>query len=196
VNVVNLYYSSPTILPIRGFGYLIPRSIPFEQNPERALGVVFDSEIVPSGQDTVPGTKLTVMLGGHWWDGWNSIPNSEESISMAKSILARHMGITTEPTVTLFSSQKECIPQYTVGHSARLKQAHRDLLRRFKGRLKVAGNSYTGVGVNDCIKAARDIAEAVGAGDWRDKTGLEGFESDVAWVEFTTDQGGAKKEDG
>jgi protoporphyrinogen oxidase len=193
---VNLYYSSPTVLPVRGFGYLIPRSVPFEQNPERALGVVFDSEIVPSGQDTVPGTKLTVMLGGHWWDGWTSVPSEEESILMAKTILARHMGITDEPTATLFSSQKDCIPQYTVGHSARLKQAHRDLLRGFKGRLKAAGNSYTGVGVNDCIKAAKDVAEAVGAENWRDRTGLEGFEKEAVWLEFTAETVGAKKEDG
>jgi protoporphyrinogen oxidase len=181
---VNLYYNDPNTLPVRGFGYLIPRSIPFHQNPERALGVVFDSEIVPSGQDTVPGTKLTVMLGGHWWDDWSTIPSESESIAMAKAVLARHMNVRTEPTATMFSSQKECIPQYTVGHSARLKEAHRHLLTNFKGRLKVAGNSYTGVGVNDCIKAARDAAASVDSGDWKSRTGLEGFEKEEKWVEF------------
>jgi protoporphyrinogen oxidase len=182
--VVNLYYNKPHTLPVQGFGYLIPRSIPFEQNPERALGVVFDSEIV-SGQDTVDGTKVTVMLGGHWWDGWSSIPSETESISLAKSLLRRHLGITSEPTATLFSSQKECIPQYTVGHSSRMKEAHRALLRHFKGRLKVAGNSYTGVGVNDCIKGAWDVSKAMKSRDWMDKTGLEGFEGEEKWVDFS-----------
>ena len=60
VMVVNLYYSDPNILPERGFGYLIPRSIPFEQNPECALGVVFDSDSSiglppPAGVLIVPG---------------------------------------------------------------------------------------------------------------------------------------------
>ncbi|KAF2435987.1 Protoporphyrinogen oxidase [Tothia fuscella] len=182
VNVVNLYYTDPHTLPIRGFGYLIPQSVPFDQNPERGLGVVFDSEITTE-QDTVPGTKLTVMLGGHWWDGWTSIPNEKESIELAKSLVRRHLNITTEPAATFFSSQKDCIPQYTVGHSQRLKEAHKSLLYHFKGRVKVAGNSYTGVGVNDCLKASLEIASSTLSPDWNQKTGLESFEKDLEYVE-------------
>src|SRR5262249_55360275 len=51
VMVVNLYYSNPDLIPpsTRDFGYLIPRSVPIDQNPERALGVIFSSET--SGRD-------------------------------------------------------------------------------------------------------------------------------------------------
>ena len=36
---VNLYYTKPYLNPVQGFGYLIPQGVPFEENPERALGV-------------------------------------------------------------------------------------------------------------------------------------------------------------
>ncbi|KAI9841155.1 MAG: oxygen-dependent protoporphyrinogen oxidase [Thelocarpon superellum] len=133
VMVVNVYYANSMLLPIHGFGYLIPRSIPWEQNPERALGVVFDSDAVV-GQDSAPGTKVTVMLGGHWWDGWSTYPDEDEAVVMAKRVLARHLHITAEPVVVHVGLQRDCIPQYTVGHHARLTQADRALRAAYRGR--------------------------------------------------------------
>jgi oxygen-dependent protoporphyrinogen oxidase len=159
VMVVNLYYTNPNLLSVHGFGYLIPRSIPFDQNPERALGVVFDSDAT-IGQDAIPGTKLTVMLGGHWWDGWDSYPDEEEGAYMAKSILARHLGISEEPQAVRVALQKDCIPQYTVGHAERMMRAHEQLLASFRGRLKVAGSYYTGVGLNDCVRAGYSVSHS------------------------------------
>lgn len=178
--VVNLYYSDPHLLPERGFGYLIPRSIPFEQNPECALGVVFDSDAV-QGQDTASGTKVTVMLGGHWWDAFSSYPDEEEGVNMARAVLHRHLKITDRPAVTRVNLQRECIPQYTVGHEKRMREAHSDLLKGFKGKLAVAGNSYTGVGLNDCVRAARDVVVGLKRGDV--VTGLEEFGKENRYVQ-------------
>jgi len=171
VMVVNFFYSDPSILPVHGFGYLIPRSVPFEQNPERALGVVFDSDAT-IGLDDVPGTKVTVMLGGHWWDDWDAFPDEHEGAKMAKAVLRRHLGIIVEPDATRVSLQHNCIPQYTVGHRDRLEQGSR-LLESFKGRLRVAGNSYTGVGLNDCVRSAREVVR--GLFNKEEKTGLQWF---------------------
>ncbi|KAI1003586.1 hypothetical protein K3495_g4619 [Podosphaera aphanis] len=170
VMVVNLYYHSTKILSVRGFGYLIPRSIPFEQNPECALGVVFDSDAI-QGLDTVAGTKLTVMLGGHWWDGTRAYPDEEEGRKMAQAVLKRHLGITELPQYVKVHLQKECIPQYTLGHTSRLAKAKKDL-GAFRGRLSVAGNGYQGVGVNDSIAAARRLVSGLEFGN----TGLEWLE--------------------
>lgn len=172
VMVVNLYFSSPSILPVRGFGYLLPRSLPFEQNPERALGVVFDSD-ASVGQDELLGTKVTVMLGGHWWDDWQAYPDEEMGASMAKDILKRHLGISDEPRAVRVGLQKECIPQYVVGHHERMAQGH-EALRSFNGRLRVAGSSYTGVGLNDCVRSARNVVTGLVEGRKQD-TGLESF---------------------
>lgn len=177
--VVNLYFSQADLIPGRGFGYLIPRTIPYDQNPELALGVVFDSD-VSVGQDTVPGTKVTVMLGGHWWDGWDVHPDEDEGAMMAKAVLKRHLGITEEPKVVRVALQKNCIPQYTVGHDDRMAETSRLLEERFEGRLRVAGSSYTGVGLNDCVRAARDVVD--GLLDGTGKTGLESFVGGRKWV--------------
>jgi oxygen-dependent protoporphyrinogen oxidase len=178
--VVNLYFEDPHVLPERGFGYLIPRSVPYEQNPECALGVVFDSDSV-QGQDTAPGTKVTVMLGGHWWDGFDAYPDEEEGAAMAKAVLKRHLKIDEEPALVRATLQRECIPQYTVGHVSRLMSAHQQLMSEFKGKLLVAGNSYEGVGLNDCVRSARDVVMSIR--DGKIATGLEEVGKDE-WVKI------------
>lgn len=182
--VVNLYFSNPELLPVRGFGYLIPRSVPFTENPEFALGVIFDSDVSASlstSQDTVDGTKVTVMLGGHWWTGWEAYPDEDEGASMAKAVLKRHLGINEEPKAINVSLQKNCIPQYTVGHDARMEETSL-LLEKFEGRLRVAGNSYTGVGLHDCVRAAQAVVTGLVNG--KGKTGLESFVGGRQWVWF------------
>ncbi|KAF2232809.1 protoporphyrinogen oxidase [Viridothelium virens] len=204
VQVVSLYYSDPNLIPYQGFGYLIPQSVPFEQNPELALGVIFDSSYsgtpsqtpgetiftpassqvdapTPSlSQDTVPGTRLTVILGGHWWDGYTYYPSEQQGLELATSLLQRHLDINVPPTAYNVVLQKDCIPQYTVGHSARMRAAHGELKRAFKGRLRVAGSWYTGVGVNDCVRAAWSVARGLKDGL---KTGLEEFDEEAEpWV--------------
>ncbi|RDW85082.1 hypothetical protein BP6252_02672 [Coleophoma cylindrospora] len=156
VMVVNLFYKQEGLAP-NGFGYLIPRSIGFDKNPECALGVVFDSDST-QGQDTVSGTKLTVMLGGHWWDSFDTYPTTEEGEKMARRVLERHLNITESPLAVDVSLHKDCIPQYTVGHSQRMQRANTDLHRAFGGRLAVTGNSYNGVGLNDCVRNAAGLA--------------------------------------
>ena len=186
VMVVNLFYSNPSLLPVHGFGYLLPQSLPFDQNPERALGVIFDSDAT-MGQDTIPGTKVTVMLGGHWWDGWDAYPSEDEGTAMAERIVSRHLGISEKPQVSHVGLQKDCIPQYTVGHKRRMSEASELLETTFKGRLRVVGNHYTGVGVNSCIRWAKDLVDKLVDGTGR--TGLERFVGDEMWVKFPTKKG-------
>lgn len=212
VMTVNLYFRTPD-LHEPGFGYLIPQATPFENNPERALGVVFDTAYAPSPSDVetvskdidveglqkardsgrminvndfawynmperpnlqdhvkARGTKVTVMLGGHWWNGWPSFPSEEEGVAMACSVLERHLGVKEKPEAWLVNLEKDCIPQYTVGHEQRLKQAHNQISREYKGRLRVAGNWMSGVGVNDCLRSAYDAARNLSKND---ATGLE-----------------------
>ena len=163
VIVVNLYYPNPNLLPVEdGFGYLIPRSIPYEQNPECGLGVIFaSSSSVGNGtdpsssevsQDSAPGTKLTVMLGGHYWDGFEEYPDHDTAVKMARDMLKRHMNITDTPTVARTRLQKDAIPQYTVGHLDRMYELSDVVRKEYNGRLTLAGNWYNGVSVGDCVK--------------------------------------------
>jgi len=178
VLVVNLYFATPRLLPVTGFGYLLPKSLPVEVNPYHALGVIFDSDATP--QETEPGTKVTVMLGGHYWrDRRTTYPDIAEAVEMARDVLRRHLGIEETPVATNVSLNRDCIPQYTVGHEDRLVEA-RDGLERLNGGFSVAGASYKGVGLNDCVRSARDVVKTLvekGRG-----TGLERA-GEVRWVD-------------
>jgi oxygen-dependent protoporphyrinogen oxidase len=181
VQTINLYYSTPNLHPYQGFGYLIPQSVPFEENPERALGVIFDS-YTTKGQDSVDGTKLTIMLGGHWWDSWTSYPTSDEGLEMAKSVVARHLGITDEPAAYFVNLSKDCIPQYTVGYEDRLKDFKEGIGREFKGRLRVVGNQFNGVGVNDVVTGAWNMARGLRGEGWKSgSVGLDKVGDPSAW---------------
>jgi oxygen-dependent protoporphyrinogen oxidase len=161
VAVVNLYYPGGSIImPIHGFGYLIPKTV--EGNPENALGVIIVSDGI-QGQDTGEydsGVKLTVMLGGHYWRGRTSYPSDDELLAAAKSVVARDLGITAEPSVNLVTLQRECIPQYEVGYWERIQTLEGYLDATFGGeRVKLVGSAVDGVGVNDCILSARRMSK-------------------------------------
>lgn len=163
VMVINLYYPNPDLLPVEeGFGYLIPRSIPYDQNPECGLGVIFASAS-SVGQSTHPteqtvhqdsarGTKLTVMMGGHYWDGIDDYPDHDTAVQMARDMLKRHLNITDTPTATRTRLQKDAIPQYTVGHLQRMYDLSHATQKEYRGQLTLAGNWYNGVGISDCVK--------------------------------------------
>ncbi|KAH9807328.1 Protoporphyrinogen oxidase, partial [Teratosphaeria destructans] len=236
VMTVNLYFRTPDLHP-PGFGYVIPIATPFENNPERALGVVFDTAYSPGPQDlnrenwqvtdteqlrqardqgqlinvndfawynmpdkpntqdqvTQRGTKLTVMLGGHWWNDWPVFPDEQEGLVLARTVIRRHLGITEEPEAYQVNLQSDCIPQYTVGHERRLQDAHNNIWREYKGHLRVAGSWMSGVGVNDCLRSAYDVAESFVRG--RDGTGLEHVGTQQEYVRMKPMPSGRREEE-
>ncbi|KAK5624582.1 hypothetical protein RRF57_000298 [Xylaria bambusicola] len=162
VMVVNLWYPNPNLLAEHGFGYLIPSSTP--DNEEGALGVLFDSDLRTDDKE-MPGTKLTVMLGGHHWDGWEYFPSEEVGITMAREVVRRQLGINYDERVVAGARLcRDCLPQHFVGHRGRMKEAHYQLLSAFEGHLTVAGPSYTSIGVIPSMRAGFDAAMRVARG--------------------------------
>ncbi|KAK3300301.1 uncharacterized protein B0H64DRAFT_380544 [Chaetomium fimeti] len=201
IMVVNIWYPVPQAnFPHNGFGYLLPQALSFDQNPECVLGVIFDSDRespLPTasnpdpgyrGADTVPGTKLTVMMGGHYWDGWPSsaMEDTKRAEEDALAAVARHLNLPPELTAQAHASAKlrrECIPQHLVGHRGRMQAAHAELEWAFKGRLAVAGQSYQSPGVLPMLRAGRDVARQIAGREGRvtkgwsvGDTGLQRFE--------------------
>ncbi|KAF1957964.1 Protoporphyrinogen oxidase [Byssothecium circinans] len=162
-------YSTPNLnRPHRGFGYLLSSSLSPSQNPENALGVVFDSDAIPN-QDTFTGTKISVILGGHFWASRPFLPSKEDGVAMAKALLKRQLGIEEEPVAVVVGLERQALPQYRVGHYGMLREVH-GVLGTFEGRVRVAGNCYDGIGVHDCLFSARRVVEGLGVGG---RTGLE-----------------------
>lgn len=153
VCVVNLEYIGD-VLPFSGFGYLIPS---FESGP--FLGCVFDSCALPqhnarSWTPGKPSTRITVMIGGAWYEDFFGNPKDGVPLTtfeqMAIDGVRSHLKIEKTPCRTFVTLQKNCIPQYLVGHSSVLASIDASLAAS-RLPLSLVGSSFRGPAVNDCI---------------------------------------------
>ncbi|MCZ2257652.1 protoporphyrinogen oxidase [Sporosarcina sp. G11-34] len=87
------------------------------------------------------------------------LPDAEiEKIVLAD--LRKVMTIKDDPEFTVVSRWKEGMPQYTVGHRERLVMAREGLREKFP-HVKLAGASYEGVGLPDCINQGKVAVKEV-----------------------------------
>ncbi|XP_021537559.1 protoporphyrinogen oxidase isoform X1 [Neomonachus schauinslandi] len=157
VAVVNLQYRGAR-LPVQGFGHLVPSS----EDPG-VLGIVYDSVAFPEQDGSPPGLRVTVMLGGSWLhtlEARGSVLPQELFRQQAQQAAATQLGLKEPPTHCLVHLHKNCIPQYTLGHWQKLEAATQFLASR-RLPLTLAGASYEGVAVNDCIESGRQAAARV-----------------------------------
>ncbi|XP_064650774.1 protoporphyrinogen oxidase-like [Lineus longissimus] len=152
VAVVNVEYNGVP-MPDPGFGHLIP-----SKEPEKNLGVVYDSMGFP-GHDRKDkkSQRFTVMLGGAWFNklfGPPEYAKNAEIEDAALTSLRNQLGIMEDPERTILNVQKNCIPQYKLGHT-KLCDDIWSYTKENKLPLSLLGCSYKGVSVNDCIYNAR-----------------------------------------
>jgi oxygen-dependent protoporphyrinogen oxidase len=69
------------------------------------------------------------------------------------------MEITDEPIAIVNHRWPDSMPQYTVGHMARIAELEARI-REIPG-LYLAGNAYQGIGIPDCVKSASEAAGAI-----------------------------------
>ncbi|XP_041499436.1 protoporphyrinogen oxidase-like isoform X2 [Microtus oregoni] len=106
---------------------------------------------------------VQVMLGGYWLQKLeaNGHELSPELLrQQAQEAVATQLGLKEPPSHCLVHLHKNCIPQYTLGHWQKLESAKRFLTAQ-RLPLTLAGASYEGVAVNDCIESGRQAAVAV-----------------------------------
>ncbi|KAJ2747648.1 oxygen-dependent protoporphyrinogen oxidase [Coemansia sp. BCRC 34301] len=151
VAVVNVTYAEPSVTPVDGFGYLVPRA---SATPSGALGVVFDSRALPLQDRGAPVERLTVMLGLPNTSGNTTTAFAEEA---ALQTLHDHLRIAKTPADVDATIATHCIPTYTVGYVDRLADIHAWVARQLNGRLSVVGAAYGGPAVPHCVLHARDL---------------------------------------
>ncbi|CAK6439893.1 unnamed protein product [Pipistrellus nathusii] len=154
VAVVNLQYQGAQ-LPVQGFGHLVPSS----EDPG-VLGIVYDSVAFPEQDGSPPGLRVTVMLGGSWLQALEArgCAFSQELFQQqAQEAAATQLGLKEPPSHCLVHLHRHCIPQYTLGHWRKLESAAH-FLAVHRLPLTLAGASYDGVAVNDCIESGRQAA--------------------------------------
>ncbi|XP_076010052.1 protoporphyrinogen oxidase [Genypterus blacodes] len=156
VAVVNLEYEG-FVLPVTGFGHLVPSS-----EDHGLLGVVYDSVAFPQhNRSNGPTTRLTVMLGGAWFHEVFGPPEEvkeEHLVTTATEAVRCHLGVTMAPSWSFAALQKDCIPQYYLGHWKRV-ESMRSFIRKNVLPLSLVGSSYDGVSVNDVIFSGRTAVE-------------------------------------
>lgn len=156
VAVVNLEYEG-SILPVTGFGHLVPST-----EDQGLLGIVYDS--VPFPQHNRPDghtTRLTVMMGGAWFQEVFGTPEDVEAVDLlnrATEAVRCHLGVTTEPTWSWVGLHKDCIPQYYLGHFKKI-ESMQGFIKENNLPLSLVGSSYEGVSVNDVIFNGRAAVE-------------------------------------
>jgi oxygen-dependent protoporphyrinogen oxidase len=152
MTVVCLGYERDRIAhDLNGFGYLIAK-----EDGMKTLGTLWDSSIF---ENRAPQGKVLLrsMLGGACFPEYIKL-SDDEVMQRVKGDLRHIMGINEEPSFVRIFRHPEAIPQYTVGHGERLASLQ-EKAEQHPG-LILAGNSYRGVGINDCVASANNAAEA------------------------------------
>jgi oxygen-dependent protoporphyrinogen oxidase len=136
--------------PLDGFGFLVPK---VERRHIVACTWVnrkFDHR-APSDR-----VLLRAFLGGH---RWASGASDEEIAAAVREDLSRIMGIAAPPSAVSIARWPQSMPQYEVGHSARV-QSIRAAVSQLPG-VHLAGNYFDGIGIPDAIRGAKAICNRI-----------------------------------
>lgn len=135
-----------------GFGFLIP-----SKEQRAILGTIIDSNVFP-GRAPEGSVLLRSMVGGARSPELALLPD-EQLIDRVRSDLQDILGLRAEPDFIRIFRWKRAIPQYLVGHAARL-EAIDEKLQRHPG-LVLTGNAFRGVSLNDCVVNAWKTAQTL-----------------------------------
>nr|KAI8742183.1 protoporphyrinogen oxidase-like [Biomphalaria glabrata] len=91
------------------------------------------------------------MLGGSWYkllspDG--TLPSGSDIAWMASQAAAQQLGIKSHPIRSHVTLQKECLPQYKVGHVSWVEKVEQKI-KESNLPLHLVGSSYSGPAIND-----------------------------------------------
>jgi oxygen-dependent protoporphyrinogen oxidase len=146
-----------------GYGYVIPRSA-----GRSALACTWTSTKFPHrAPDGYALIRVFIGRAGQE----DEIPWDDVSLEkIAKEELALTLGITAKPSVTRIFRWEKAMPQYNIGHLARLERLD-NILEKYSG-LALAGNGYRGIGIPDCIHSGQLAVENI-LDTLKDKSAVE-----------------------
>ena len=138
--------------PLEGFGFLVPPS-----EDMNILGCVWNSSLF---SDRAPKGKalVTAFIGGARNPAAARAADAE-LVSTVHGELQKVLGISSDPQVVAITRYERSIPQYNLGHFARVQRIE-SLLGDLTG-LTLIGNYLHGVSTGDCIKEADQVARGV-----------------------------------
>ena len=136
--------------PLDGFGFVVPRT-----EGKALLAATFSSVKYPA-RAPQGHVLLRGFLGGAL-DAGTLAQDDGALVARARTELREALGITAEPVLVRLARWPASMPQYRVGHLARVDVIERRLAA-LPG-LALAGGAYRGVGIADCVRSAEAAAE-------------------------------------
>jgi oxygen-dependent protoporphyrinogen oxidase len=150
---ISMAYSTEAVAGhIRGFGFVVPRK---EQRPLMA-GTWTSLKWPYRSQKEV--TLIRCYVGGR---GREDVleKNDEQLVELVRQELQSIVGITSPPNYTEVHRWVRGMPQYVIGHQARIVKI-KDLLLPWP-KLHISGAGLYGIGIPDCIREGRRVADSV-----------------------------------
>ncbi len=135
-----------------GFGFLVPK-----REGKKILGTLWDSSVFPN-RAPEGYVLMRSMLGGAR-SPEIAMLDDDRLISIVMNDIKDIMGLDVFPDFIKIYRHEKGIPQYLLGHDKRLEEIDR-IVKTYKG-LYITGNSYRGIGVNDCIENSYRLAERI-----------------------------------
>jgi oxygen-dependent protoporphyrinogen oxidase len=137
--------------PLDGFGFVVPHI------ERRSLLAGTFSNLKYPGRAPAEWVLIRAFVGGalqpelvDWED--------EPLTAAVRRELQALLGVTAAPAFTRIARWRRAMPQYEVGHVARVARIHD---RSAALGIPLAGNGYEGVGIPDCIRSGETAAEAL-----------------------------------
>lgn len=142
-------------IDLGAYGFLVARD--GDGTPSTVLGCQYESSIFP-GRAPAGAVLLRAILGGTF-DPSIIDAGDDEIARRTVADLRRLAGLTREPDFVRMWRHRDAIPQYALGHAAKVADADADLARH-RG-LHLIGHTLHGVGINDCIATAAALARQI-----------------------------------
>lgn len=177
--LANIYTKNKKLIPknLEGFGFLVPKR---NKNPQLLLGVIYDScteaDAVNffdgSSKALVPHTKLTLMIGGHFF-GSRGVPSSKANIRATKEVLqnilnidlsefniilrdeanaeSKELNLDNDSLLISYNLHESCIPLYNVGFSEIVSTIVDWVSASSHDMVSLGGPNMGKLGIPDCV---------------------------------------------
>jgi oxygen-dependent protoporphyrinogen oxidase len=138
--------------PLGAFGFVVPVI------EHRGIIASTWANVKYEGRAPDDTALIRVFIGGH--RGQHLVEyDDRELIALARRELETLIGVRSEPQWTLVRRYIKAMPQYHLGHLARV--ARIEALAQAHPRFALAGNAYRGVGIPDAVRSGEEAAKRV-----------------------------------
>lgn len=146
------YRRSAIAHPLNGFGFVVP----FIE--KRSLIACTFSSVKFSGRAPDGHVLLRAFAGGALQPEIFALDEAAMA-TRVEADLRELLGISEDPLFVEVTKWERSMPQYHVGHLDRVNEIE-SLVKELPG-LALAGNSYRGAGIPDCIRSSESAAQAL-----------------------------------